>query len=151
MAHQIIESNNKMKKIIIILLILGAGAGSYGYYLYNKPRAGASDMRTAYVVDAKDFFAEYSSDENAANAKYLGKAVEVTGTIRSIETDDRGTRNIAIETGDMGAVSCQFEKKDQMPSMTAGSRIRVKGVCSGLLLDVVLVDSEIIIENNSSK
>ena len=101
MAHQIIESNNKMKKLIIIILILAAGAGSYGYYLYNKPRKGASEMKTAYAVDAKNFFAEYSADENAANGKYLGKAVEVTGTIRSIDIDDRGTMNIAIETGDM--------------------------------------------------
>lgn len=151
MAHQIIESNNKMKKIIIIILILAAAAGSYGYYMYKKPRAGAAAMKTAYVIDANSFFSEYTSDENAANTKYLGKAIEVTGTIRSIDTDDRGTMNLAIETGDMGAVNCQFEKKDQMPSMTAGSRVRVKGVCSGFLLDVVLVDCELIIENNSSK
>ena len=133
-----------MKKLIIIVLILAAGAGSYGYYLYTKPRSGASDMKTAYVVDAKNLFAEFSTDENAANAKYLGKAIEVSGTIRSVETDDRGTMNVGIETNEMGAVNCQFEKKDQMPDLAAGKNIQLKGVCSGFLMDVVLVDCEIL-------
>ena len=134
-----------MKKLLIIVLILVAGAGSYGYYLYTKPRSGAADMKTAYITDAKSLLAEFSTDENSANAKYLGKAIEVSGTIRSIETDDRGTMNVSIETNEMGAVNCQFEKKDQMPELAAGKSINVKGVCSGYLLDVVLVDC--VIEN----
>jgi len=138
-----------MKKLLIIVLILAAGAGSYGYYLYNKPRSGASDMKTAYIVDAKNLFSEFSTDENSANAKYLGKAIEVSGIVRSVDTDDRGTMNVAIETDEMGAVNCQFEKKDQMPDVTAGKNVSVKGVCSGFLLDVVLVDCEIVKEKNS--
>jgi len=134
-----------MKKLLIIVLILVAGAASYGYYLYNKPRSGAADMKTAYTVDAKSLFAEFSADENAANAKYLGKAIEVSGTVSSIETDDRGTMNVSLATDEMGSVNCQFEKKDKMPELTAGKSINVKGVCSGYLLDVVLVDC--VIEN----
>jgi len=135
-----------MKKILIILFILAAIAGTYGYYLYNKPRSGASDMKTDYSMDAKSLYSEFSTDENTANAKYLGKAIEVSGTIRSIETDDRGTMNIAIETNDMGAVNCQFEKKDEMPSLTEGSSVNVKGVCTGFLIDVVMVDCVLVNE-----
>jgi len=149
MDHQTTKSKKKMKKFIIIFLILAAGAGSYGYYLYNKPRAGVSEMTAAYSVDAKNFFTEYNTDENAANRKYLGKVVEVSGKIRSVDVDDRGTMNVAIETGEMGAVNCQFEKKDKMPSVVAGNLVRVKGICSGFLLDVVLVDCEILTEKNS--
>lgn len=135
-----------MKKLLIIILILIAGAASYGYYLYNKPRSGAADMKTAYKVDAKSLFAEFNTDENTANGKYLGKAIEVSGTVRSVETDDRGTMNVAIETNEMGAVNCQFEKKEKMPALKEGSNVVVKGVCSGFLLDVVLVDCEILNE-----
>ena len=149
MDHQTTKPKNKMKKFLIILLILAAAAGSYGYYLYNKPRSGVSEMTTAFTLDAKGFYSEYNTDENTANTKYLGKVIEVTGKIRSVDTDDRGTINIALETGDMGAVNCQFEKKDKMPSVVAGNIVRVKGVCSGFLLDVVLVDCEIINEKNS--
>ena len=138
-----------MKKILIIVLILAAGAASYGYYLYNKPRSGVSEMKTAYVTDAKSLFSEFSTDENSANAKYLGKAIEVSGMVRSVDIDDRGTMNVAIETDEMGAVNCQFEKKDQMPEVTAGKNVKIKGVCSGFLLDVVLVDCEIVNEKNS--
>jgi hypothetical protein len=149
MDHQTTKSKSKMKKFIIIVLILAAGAGSYGYYLYNKPRTGVSELTAAYSLDAKKIFKEYNADENAANTKFLGKVVEVSGAVRSVDIDDRGTMNIAIETGEMGAVNCQFEKKDKMPSVVVGNQVNVKGICSGFLLDIVLVDCELVPEKNS--
>ena len=150
MVRRIIDSENKMKKIFIIVLILAVVAGVYAYYLYNKPRSGVSEMTTSYTLDAASLFSEFAADENAANAKYLGKAIEVTGTVRSVDIDDRGTMNVAIETGEMGAVNCQFEKKEAMPEVADGNKVRVKGICSGFLLDVVMVDCEIMIENENS-
>ena len=63
-----------MKKLLIIVLILVAGAGSYGYYLYTKPRSGAADMKTAYTTDAKSLFAEFSTDEYSYACTHLQAA-----------------------------------------------------------------------------
>ena len=145
MEHRIIKSKNKMKKIIILLTILGIGAASFGFYYYHKPRTGVAGLKADYVKEAAVLFEEYSTDENAANAKYLGKVIEVTGTVKSTDTDDRGTMNLIIDAGnEMGSVNCQFEKQDRMPELVKGQHVRVKGLCSGLLLDVVLVDCEIV-------
>ena len=134
-----------MKKIILLISILAVTAAAFGFYYYNKPRTGVSGIEAAYNLDAKTLFEEYNADENAANAKYLGKAIEVSGTVTSVTTDDRGTMNIMLSTGnEMGAVNCQFEKQNKMPEAKEGSSITVKGFCSGLLLDVVLVDCEIV-------
>ena len=151
MDPQTTDSKHKMKKFLIIVLILAAGAASYGFYLYKKPRAGASEMKTAFVVDAKSIFSEFSTNENEANKKYLGKAIEVSGSVKTIDLDEHGAMNVSIETGELGAVSCQFEKKEKMPTVIPGDMVRVKGVCTGFLLDVVLVDCEMETENSASK
>jgi hypothetical protein len=145
MEHRIIKKRNKMKKIFVLILILAIGAASFGFYYYNKPRNGVSGMNPVEIADAKVLFEEYTANEEAANTKYLGKVVEVFGIVKSVETDNRGTMSVTIDSGsEMGAVSCQFEKLDEMPDLKKGSSVLIKGICSGMLLDVVLVDCEIV-------
>ena len=134
-----------MKKILIIVSILIVAGAAIGYYMYNKPRTGVAGLEPAHNVHAKEIFDEFQSDENAANAKYLGKVVEVSGTVQAFEEDQNGNFSVAMETGsDMGVVSCQFDKREDKPTLAAGATVRIKGYCSGLLLDVVLVDCEIV-------
>ncbi len=146
MELQIInKKQNKMKRLIVLLLIMIGTAGAFGIYFYNKPRSGVSGMKPVAIEDARLLYEEYNTNENAANAKYLGKAIEVFGIVRSVETDDKGKMNVMIETGnEMGAVNCQFEKQDEMPVVNKGSSVLIKGFCSGLLLDVVMVDCELV-------
>ena len=134
-----------MKKLIVLILIMIGTAGAFGIYFYNKPRNGVSGMKPVAIEDARLLFTEYNTDENAANAKYLGKAIEVFGIVRSVETEEKGKMNIMIETGnEMGAINCQFEKQDEMPEVKKGSSVLIKGFCSGLLMDVVMVDCEMV-------
>lgn len=137
-----------MKKFLVLIAILIIGAGAFGFYYYNKPRSGVSGVTPVAMMDAKDLYAEYSTDETASNAKYLGKAVEVFGIVKSVETDNRGTMSVMLNTGnEMGSVNCQFEKQDEMPHIKNGSSVMIKGFCSGLLMDVVFVDCELEKEN----
>ena len=146
MEHRKTEiKNKKMKKIIVLIMILAVGAASFGFYYYNKPRTGVVGLKPAHSLTASALFDSYAADENASNAKYLGKVIEVSGTITSVETDDRGTMNITLDAGnEMSAVNCQIEKQDNMPDVSKGNAVVIKGICSGLLLDVVLVDCEIV-------
>ena len=88
-----------MKKILLILAILVAAGAAVGYYLYNKPRTGVAGLDPAHTVPAADLFNEFQSDENAANAKYLGKVVEVSGTVQTVDKDGSGNLSVAMETG----------------------------------------------------
>ncbi len=134
-----------MKKIIIILCILGIGAASFGFYYYHLPRKGVSGLNPVEIADAKVLFDEFMADEGAANKKYLGKVIEVFGIVQSVNTDDRGSMNVMIDSeNDMGSVNCQFEKQSKMPEIKTGNSVLIKGICSGILMDVVLVDCEVV-------
>jgi hypothetical protein len=133
----------KMKRIIIIsilgLMLLGGG---YGYYLFNKPHQGIADVAPTFRLSATSLVEAYDKDENAANAKYLGKIVEVTGIISEKVKNEKGKYNITLQAADLAGVGCEFDPKSQeeVQNLKEGQEVQIKGICTGVLMDVVLVD-----------
>ena len=130
-----------MKKIIgIILVVVVVGIG-YAYYLYNKPVADTSDLSAAFSLTADDLFSQFENDESVANSRYLGKVIEVKGRIREFSIGDSGEINLVLASGsDMFGINCGLSKGEdkKYENFREGDSIKVKGVCSGISMDVVL-------------
>ncbi len=131
-----------MKKFIIIALIVFGSAVAYGFYLFNKPHQGIGNKEAAYTMESKQLFNEFDQNENAANKKYLGKIVCIYGKVADKAVDSKGAMSFILEGGEMAGVGCQFDKNSlkEIQDIKKGQVIRVKGVCTGMLMDVVLVD-----------
>ena len=98
------------------------------------------DVQPAYRVSAAHLIKAFATDEIAADAKYGGKVVEVHGTLRRIIED--GGRIIWM-IGDSTSsihVSCYLERgnAEKVVAASRGAEVRVKGVCTGLLSDIML-------------
>lgn len=123
---------------LLLLVVLTATAFAL-YYYYKKP----PDIRKAaahYETTAPALLAEFNQNESTANAKYLDKVVIVEGAISNIEPDG-GSPAIFLETGDpMAAVTCSFYNTESaaLKNLKTGTTIKIKGVCTGMLTDVVL-------------
>ena len=130
------------RKILFTIIVIGLGAVAAGAYLFNKPRPSVSDMTPQAIVEAKSLVAEFESDELKSNEKYLGKVIEVTGIVDITSKNEKGEINITLRGGDLGGVGCQFEKNkmDLLKNITTGNTVTIKGICTGILIDVVLVD-----------
>lgn len=132
-----------MKKILIPVIIIGIIAAGIGYYMYNKPVASLEKKKADVSVTANQIIAEYEADEKAANEKYLGKVVEVSGTVSTI-TDEGGKVKVQLQTDNpMALVICELEDGKDAGQIQAGQQAKVKGLCSGYLSDVVLVQSTV--------
>ncbi|MCX6290997.1 MAG: hypothetical protein NT126_04470 [Bacteroidetes bacterium] len=131
-----------MKKFIIIAIIVMGSGVAYAYYLFNKPHQGVSHKEAAYTMESRQLFNEYDQNENSANKKYLGKVVCVYGKVADKGVDSKGAMSLILEGGEMAGVGCQFDKivMDDIKDVKKGQVIKVKGVCTGMLMDVVLVD-----------
>lgn len=131
-----------MKKFLIIGLIILGSAFAYGYYLFHKPHQGISSKVADFKISSTELFNEYNLDESAANKKYLGKIVSVHGRVADKAYDAQGTMSLILEGGEMAGVGCQFDKsvQNEINKMKKGQAIKVKGRCTGMLMDVVLVD-----------
>jgi hypothetical protein len=132
-----------MKKLIFISIsaIIIAGIG-YAYYLFQKPHQGIADEPSAFKLDAVSLVNDYDKDEKAANEKYLGKVVEVKGVVSEKVKDENGKYNITLQAADLSGVGCEFDTKFQgeIKNLQEGQEVCIKGVCTGVLMDVVLVD-----------
>lgn len=130
-------------KKAIVLLIAGAlliGVG-FGIKEYNREVESTADLAVDIQISASDLFNQYQADETSANNNYLDKTIEVTGTVRELVTGDSGELQLVLESDDMlFGIICQFEgdASAQLNNLSAGNQVVVKGICTGLLMDVVL-------------
>jgi hypothetical protein len=132
-----------LKKILLFGLVALVIGGGVGYYLYNKPHEAIG--KANFTITATDLAAEFDKDETAANAKYIGKdgnmiVVQVSGKISDVKNDTSGI-TIALETGDpINGVSCVLDRftKQMRTDYKVGEEVKLKGLCTGKLSDVVV-------------
>lgn len=130
-----------MRKLVIPLLVLGIIGAGIGFYMYNKPVASLENKKPDVIVEAAQLISDYEADEKSANEKYLGKVVQVSGKVADITTED-GKNKIILETGNpMSMIICELENGSTPVSIKAGDEVNMKGMCSGYLSDVILVQA----------
>ncbi|MBK9273987.1 MAG: hypothetical protein IPM49_05520 [Flavobacteriales bacterium] len=129
-----------MKRIVILIALLAlVGGGWYAWREYNRTAAPTGELEAAETIEAAALLQAYTADESAANARFNGKVLLVSGTVREVKAPENGLVDVVLETGDpLAGVVCQFAQADAPASLTAGTPVRIKGISTGLLLDVVL-------------
>jgi hypothetical protein len=129
-----------LKKIVIFLLVAGALGAGIGYYMFSKKVPSMAGEASVLSVSAEQLFADFSADETAATAKYVGKIVTVTGKVKESSTLEDGTPKVMLETGSDFGVSCEFDPNTKHPKtqFQPGEALTVKGNCAGLSFDVQL-------------
>lgn len=130
-----------MKKYLIFAILVGIVAAGFGFYMYNKPHKNIESSKVDFKMEAKTLFAEFEENEAAANTKYLDKIVEVSGIVKAVNSED-GETSIMLETGnEMSGVNCSLDNltKHKRVTFTIGEKVSFKGLCTGVLMDVVIV------------
>ena len=121
---------------IIIVIICG-----YFYKEYNRKPAGVLSMQTAAHIDAVELVHAFENNEAFANAKYLGKIIEVKGKVLKVLNQADTLMNIFLgEPGPLNKVSCLMDAEyfKEYLQIKTGSIHTIKGICTGFLMDVEL-------------
>ncbi|OQP59028.1 OB-fold protein [Niastella populi] len=128
------------KKIILAVLVLALAAAGYGWYQYQKAPPDIRQEKGDIEIAAVELLKAFQQDETAANIKYVEKVLIVSGTVTGVQTTSSGQATVYLQTDDMlAAVTCSFYKDDEgIKNIKTGSAARIKGVCTGMLTDVVL-------------
>jgi hypothetical protein len=133
----------KTRTLIIAAAVIAVLAGAYAWTEYDRGLADAGAMAVAERVTAAELLAAFRADETAATARFVGtteQAMEVTGPVRAIEPQGAGPVNVLLDTGDdMAAVLCEFAPGTVPDQWAPGTSVTVAGICTGMLMDVVLV------------
>ena len=133
-----------MKKIIIWtgVLIIGLSI-AYGIFEFNRGAISIEKMEIEETISANELMLKFQENETMANENFLDKVLLVKGEVMKTEEKD-GKKSIFLSTNDsFGNIICQLENyDDELPGL--GEVISVKGLCTGYLMDVVLIKSKIV-------
>lgn len=125
-----------MKRIMLVLLVIIVLAGGwYAYKLYTGAVPSLTEVETDASISATDLIAAFEKDSASANKKYLGKILEVSGSVKSTEKET-GTVSLGATDGN-SSVRCSIDSafvKD-IDLLNPGSTVTIKGNCTGFMPD----------------
>ena len=136
-----------IRKYLLWALIMGMGGVAFAAYMYNKPHKNIARAQPDFSLTAAEIYQEFEADEPLANERYLNKVISVKGQLEDIEINEKGNAILVLATdAPMGDVRCTMEMEQIQPvgTLLIGQEIQVKGICTGMLLDVILVQGVII-------
>ena len=126
--------------ILAILIILGIGAFIV-YKIWNKPFNDPLEG-DAIKVTATQLFSDFSTNEAAAQKKYVSEKVddknlEVSGKIKETGKNADGETYYMLQTADeMFGVKCTMDKGFEIANAKDGDSVTVRGFCNGYNMDV---------------
>ena len=83
----------------------------------------------------------FRTNEASANSQYLDKAIELTGTVADVSTNQEGQKVVNFSTNDpLVMINCTF--KTDPGNLKAGDSITFKGICTGYIPDANVVINE---------
>lgn len=127
--------------VIVLLIIIG---GVTGYKISNQPHVDVSKTEADINISGIILLEEFETDETKANTKYLEKIIEVTGTIGSISIEN-GNQIITLkEENAFGSIICHSSNNEDFKNLKENDIVTIKGICTGYLMDVILIKCVII-------
>ena len=127
-----------IKSLLSLFLFIIIGFGSLDEF--ENPEQSpivTSDSNPSVTISASKLYKEYNENEIAADEKYKGKIIEITGVIRDIGNDIMDNAYITLVGNEyFGDIQCYFNEKSVVAKLSKGKKITVIGSCSGLMINV---------------
>jgi tRNA_anti-like len=126
---------------VFVGLAILAAAGTYGLNEYNRKHPDTHQLKAAFKVAAVDLIDLFEADASTATKQYADKVIDVHGFVSAtLVTDTSGTVFLKGGTS-LSSVMCHFDQKafPEMTQLRHGDLVTIKGICSGYLMDVVMV------------
>ena len=130
------------KIFLFIILVIIIGGGIAVYYMWNKPERNIANEK-GIEITAVQLVNEFQENELEANKKYLDKVIQVTGNINAVGDNQEGMTTLTLSSDDaFTGVFCML--KEKAAGLKVGDKITIKGICSGMLTDVRIIEAIIV-------
>ncbi len=135
----------KKKYILTGLMVAVIGGVAVWYFIFYKPTHFKRDVadEQAISITAVQIVKDFTANEDSANKVYLNKAIAITGQVIDSKKNQDGKPTVTLKSDDsFSNIYCTL--KDDVGQIQGGSTITVKGICTGFLSDVVIIDAIIV-------
>ena len=128
---QIILIAASVLALVVVILVI--------WWVFQPASKTVQKEKPAYTMEASELVQEFETDEAMANSLYLDKIIQVGGTIDNISEDETILLVTLKDPGSLSGTICSFNKSTVLDKQfEVGSRIEIKGICDGYLMDVIL-------------
>lgn len=127
--------------VLVMFLIIAIGS--------TDDTAIEKDVSSQYVeevITSQQLYNAYDANEVAADQKYKGKILLVSGEIEDIAKDITDTIYITLKGGEyIGSVQCFFSKsyENKAASLSKRQHVTIKGKCDGKMMNILLRGCEL--------
>jgi hypothetical protein len=135
-------AGKKTKLVLSIIVIASIIVGSIYYAVFVYPKSHHRDVQqeSAILIKTIDLTNAFSENEAKANSIYLNKVLIIEDEVISVDTDQSG--NVHVILGNSTSFSNISVTFSNHPTIKVGQKIKVKGLCTGYLSDVILTEAK---------
>lgn len=121
---------SKGRIVLLIFLLLLVVGGIVAYRMWNKKHPEVADQKSM-AVPAAQLYADFSTKEDSANAKYLDQVIEVSGQVSRVTANQDGMPVLLLAAGaPTSAIQCTMKEK---AGYSAGQEMHLKGFCKAYM------------------
>jgi hypothetical protein len=131
--------------VVLVLLVLGGG---YAYREFNRKATSLQDETPVAITSVSKILDEFSKDAQAANRQYLGKVIQLNGTIENVEADKKGFVTIVLsDPSSSSSVRCSMDstQSNGRSKLFASSPVTIKGICTGYTPDELGLGADLVL------
>lgn len=133
--------NEKLRHIASAIAVAGFLFIAFGSDDEKTTETSIAAETPAIEVSARQLYADYEANGVAADEKYKGKVLRVTGKVNTIDRDIMDKIYVTLK-GDkyLGDIQCFFAEDHVKTAsqLSKGQTITVKGKCDGKMMNVLL-------------
>ncbi|HVM89746.1 MAG TPA: hypothetical protein VMT76_16270 [Puia sp.] len=125
---------SRKKIILIVFAFLFVTGGAFGTYEFFRGNPDMVTQKADFIIGAPDLLHEFATNDSGATKKYIGKIIEVKGTVKKVEKDDQDFFTVVVaETGNPSSIRCAIDstKKNEALQLKEGTITSVKGIFTG--------------------
>ena len=130
---------------MVALVTVGA---LYAYKEYNRKNISLHEVAPNFTLKSSELLSQFSKEEKKATATYIGKTLLVSGSVKTVDKDEKGFYTIILEDpGTTAAVRCSLDSIEgsHAAGIQQNSTIQIKGICTGFNADELGLGSDLIL------
>jgi hypothetical protein len=149
-----LEKHKTLETVVVLIILVIAAASAKGSTVaatapsVSAPTTSATTQtqQAPIVVTATKLVSDYEANQVAADAKYKGQTLQISGTVASIGTDLMSDPYVQLNGDPMNPlanVQCAFSQSDEsaLATLVKGQQITFQGTGEGMTIETVEADN----------
>lgn len=139
---------HKIITISLLVIVLACTGVWYYVFIWSENHHRNAEDEKGIAVSAALLAGAFEKNEQSGNAQYLDKVVEVTGIIQYVKLNQAGRQTVMLQSSTtIAGVICTL--KNRYEGLKKDANVTIKGICTGYLGDVVIIDA-VVIKNGAA-